>query len=142
MKISLASDHGGLALKNRIKQYLATNGHETVDFGTDTTDSCDYPDFARPAALAVANGEADRGIVVCTTGIGVSIVANKVKGVRCALCLNVDMAQMTRHHNNANMLALGQKYVDENLALQIVDAFLTTPFDGGRHQNRVNKIEG
>lgn len=142
MKISLACDHGGLTLKNKIKQYLAANGHEIVDFGTDTTDSCDYPDFARPAALAVANGEVDRGIVVCTTGIGVSIVANKVKGVRCALCLSVDMAQMTRHHNDANVLALGQKYVDENTALKIVDAFLNTPFDGGRHINRVNKIEG
>ncbi len=142
MKISLASDHGGLALKNKIKEYLAENGHEVVDFGTDTADSCDYPDYARPAALAVAKGEAERGIVVCTTGIGVSMVANKVKGVRCALCLNVDMASMTRHHNDANVLALGQKYVDENTALKIVDAFLTTPFDGGRHLNRVNKIEG
>ena len=142
MKISLASDHGGLALKNKIKQYLANMGHQTVDFGTNTLDSCDYPDFARPAALAVASGETDRGIVVCTTGIGVSIVANKVKGVRCALCFNVDMAEMTRHHNNANVLALGQKYVDEQTALKIVDAFITTPFDGGRHQNRVNKIEG
>jgi len=142
MKISLASDHGGLTLKNRIKEYLVANGHEVSDFGTYTADSCDYPDFARPAALAVANGEAERGIVVCTTGIGVSMVANKVKGVRCALCFNLDMAQMTRHHNDANVLALGQKYVDENTALEIVDAFLITPFDGGRHINRVNKIEG
>lgn len=142
MRISLASDHGGLTLKNRIKEYLAENGHEVSDFGTYTADSCDYPDFARPAALAVANGETERGIVVCTTGIGVSMVANKVKGVRCALCLNVDMASLTRHHNDANMLALGQKYVDEATALKIVDAFLTTPFDGGRHLNRVNKIEG
>ena len=142
MKISLASDHGGLTLKNRIKEYLSGLGHETVDFGTTTTDSCDYPDYARPAALAVAHGEAQRGIVVCTTGIGVSMVANKVKGVRCALCLNADMAEMTRHHNDANMIALGQKYLDEQTALEIVDAFINTPFDGGRHQNRVDKIEG
>ncbi|MCM1289372.1 MAG: ribose 5-phosphate isomerase B [Corallococcus sp.] len=142
MKISLASDHGGLTLKNKIKEYLENKGYQVSDFGTDTADSCDYPDFARPAALAVANGSADRGIVVCTTGIGVSIVANKVKGVRCALCLNEDMAVMTRRHNDANMLAMGQKYVDENVALKIADAFLSTPFDGGRHQNRVDKIEG
>lgn len=142
MKISLASDHGGLTLKNKIKEYLSGLGHETVDFGTTTTDSCDYPDYARPAALAVAQGKAQRGIVVCTTGIGVSMVANKVKGVRCALCLNADMAEMTRHHNDANMIALGQKYLDEQTALEIVDAFINTPFDGGRHQNRVDKIEG
>lgn len=142
MKISLASDHGGLALKNRIIKYLTEKGHETVDFGTKTTDSCDYPDFARPAALAVAGGSCERGIVVCTTGIGVSMVANKVKGVRCALCVNPDMAEMTRRHNNANVLALGQKYVDEDTAIEIVDAFLNTPFEGGRHAKRVDKIEG
>lgn len=142
MKISLASDHGGLALKNRIIKYLTEKGHETVDFGTKTTDSCDYPDFARPAALAVADGSCEKGIVVCTTGIGVSMVANKVKGVRCALCTNTDMAEMTRRHNNANVLALGQKYVDEDTALKIVDAFLCTPFEGGRHTKRVDKIEG
>lgn len=142
MKISLASDHGGLQLKNKIKQHLEALGHQTLDFGTNTPDSCDYPDYARPAALAVSNGLAERGVVVCTTGIGVSMVANKVKGVRCALCLNADMAEMTRHHNDANVLALGQKYLDEQTALQIVDAFVNTPFDGGRHMARVNKIEG
>ena len=142
MKISLASDHGGLALKNAIKQHLVELGHTVTDYGTTTTDSCDYPDYARPAAQAVASGQADRGIVVCTTGIGVSMTANKVKGVRCALCVSVDMAQMTRHHNDANVLALGQKYLDTATALQIVDAFITTPFDGGRHQIRVDKIEG
>lgn len=141
MKISIASDHGGFDLKNKIKQYLISQGHEVRDFGTFTTESCDYPDFARLAAQAVARGECERGIVVCTTGIGVSIVANKVQGVRCALCVNDDMATMTRRHNNANVLALGQKYVDEQTAQKIVDAFINTPFDGGRHQRRVDKIE-
>ena len=141
MKIAMASDHGGLDLKNRVKQYLEECGHQVVDFGTYTADSCDYPDFARPCAEAVANGSFERGIVVCTTGIGVSIVANKVKGVRCALCTNSDMATMTRRHNNANVLAMGQRYVDFDTAKQIVNAFLSTPFDGGRHQRRVDKIE-
>lgn len=141
MKIAMASDHGGLDLKNRVKQYLEECGHQVVDFGTYTADSCDYPDFARPCAEAVANGSCERGIVVCTTGIGVSIVANKVKGVRCALCTNSDMATMTRRHNNANVLAMGQWYVDFDTAKQIVNAFLSTPFDGGRHQRRVDKIE-
>lgn len=141
MKIAFASDHGGLELKNAVKLYLDEKGHETTDFGTYTNESCDYPDFARRAAQAVANGDCEKGIIVCTTGIGVSMVANKVKGVRCALCTNVDMAVMTRKHNNANVLALGQKYVDLTLAKQIADAFLNTEFEGGRHQTRVNKIE-
>ena len=141
MKIAMASDHGGLDLKNRVKQYIEECGHQVVDFGTYTADSCDYPDFARPCAEAVANGSCERGIVVCTTGIGVSIVANKVKGVRCALCTNSDLATMTRRHNNANVLAMGQRYVDFDTAKQIVNAFLSTPFDGGRHQRRVDKIE-
>ena len=141
MKISLASDHGGLQLKNSIADYLKQLGHSVKDFGTYSLDSCDYPDFARPAALAVANGECERGIVVCTTGIGVSMVANKVRGVRCALCLNADMAKMTRAHNNANMIAMGQKYLDLETAKQIVANFLNTPFEGGRHAERVGKIE-
>ena len=141
MKIAVASDHGGLNLKNSLIEYLQQNGHEVVDFGTTTTESCDYPDFARPAAEAVACGKCERGIVCCTTGIGVSIVANKVRGVRCALCFNVEMATMTRRHNNANVLALGQKYVDGEMAKLIAETFLTTPFDGGRHATRVDKIE-
>ena len=142
MVISLASDHGGLELKNKIGEYLTQLGHTVRDFGTATLESCDYPDFARPAALAVAKGECERGILVCTTGIGVSMVANKVKGVRCALCVNPDMAHMTRLHNNANVIAMGQKYVDFETAKQIVDEFLNTPFEGGRHAQRVDKIEG
>ena len=141
MKISIASDHGGLQLKNQISEYLKGLGHVVNDFGTFTADSCDYPDFARPAALAVASGQCERGILVCTTGIGVSMVANKVKGVRCALCVSPDMAHMTRAHNDANVIAMGQKYVDLATAKQIVDEFLSTPFEGGRHAERVNKIE-
>ena len=141
MKISLASDHGGLELKNKIIDYLKELGHSVCDYGTYSKDRCDYPDFAKPAALAVANGECERGIVVCTTGIGVSMVANKIKGVRCALCMNPDMAKMTRAHNNANVIAMGQKYVDFDTAKAIVDNFLNTPFDGGVHAIRVNKIE-
>ena len=140
MKISLACDHGGLQLKNQIATYLKELGHTVVDFGTDSTESCDYPDFAKPAALAVASGECERGILVCTTGIGVSMVANKVKGVRCALCVNDDMAKMTRLHNNANVIAMGQKYVDLATAKKIIDAFLNTEFEGGRHAIRVGKI--
>lgn len=142
MKISLASDHGGYRLKTQVYDYLRESGYDVTDMGTYDTDSCDYPDFARPAAEAVASGKCERGIVICTTGIGVSIVANKVKGVRCALCLNPDMAHMTRAHNNANMIAMGQKYVDFDTAKRIVDEFLTTEFEGGRHAVRVDKIEG
>ena len=138
--IALACDHGGLELKNAIKQYLTEQGLEYKDFGTDTKDSCDYPDYAAPAARSVANGECDRGIVVCTTGIGVSIVANKVAGVRCALCGDVLSAEMTRRHNNTNVLALGAGVTGENLALKIVDVWLNTEFEGGRHQRRVDKI--
>lgn len=140
MKISMASDHGGLLLKNQLKEFLQRQGYEVCDFGTFSSESCDYPDFARPAAEAVASGLCQKGIFVCTTGIGVSIVANKVNGVRCALCTNADMAQMCRRHNDANVLAMGQKYVDFSAAKQMAEAFLNTPFDGGRHQNRVDKI--
>ena len=141
MKIAVASDHGGLSLKSSLVEYLTQNGHKVIDFGTTTAESCDYPDFVRPAAQAVASGECDFAIVCCTTGIGASIVANKVRGARCALCLNEDMATMTRHHNDANVLALGQKYVDVQTAFKIAEIFLSTPFDGGRHAVRVGKIE-
>lgn len=141
MTIAIASDHGGLQLKKAIIKHLTDLGHAVNDFGTYTEDSCDYPDFGKQAANAVACGDCERGIVVCTTGIGMSMVANKVKGVRCALCTSVDMAVMTRKHNNANVLALGQKYVTPRLAKLIVDAFLSTDFEGGRHETRVSKIE-
>ena len=141
MNISIASDHGGLELKNKIAGYLVSLGHNVVDFGTYTTDSCDYPDFAHQAAEAVASGKCERGVVVCTTGIGVSMVANRHKGVRCALCTNTDQAKFTRLHNNANMIAFGQKYTTFDMAKLMLDVFLDTPFEGGRHQKRVEKIE-
>ena len=140
MKIAIACDHGGLNLKNKVISHLEKNGYEIVNFGTDTFDSCDYPDHALPAAEAVASGECEKGIVICSAGIGVSIVANKVPGVRCAHCHDTYCAEFTRLHNNSNMLALGEKVVGEGYALKIVDAFLNTEFEGGRHERRVNKI--
>lgn len=140
MKISMASDHGGLELKLLIKKHLEERGFTVKDFGTDTLDSCDYPDYAAPAARAVASGECERGILVCTTGIGVSIVANKIDGVRCALLSDPISAKLTRQHNDTNMMALGQGFVGPKLAMEIVDIWLDTAFEGGRHQNRVNKI--
>ena len=138
--IALGSDHGGYALKQHIIRCLEEMGLPYRDFGCDSTDSCDYPDFGSAAARAVASGECDRGIVICTTGIGISIAANKVRGIRCALCADPLSAEMTRRHNDANMLALGAGIVGANLAQRIVEVFLNTPFDGGRHQRRVDKL--
>ncbi len=138
--IAIASDHGGYALKEKVKAHLKELGYEVQDFGTDSLDSCDYPDYAAPAAKAVASGECEKGIVICTTGIGVSIVANKVRGVRCALCTDPFAAEMTRRHNDTNVLAMGAGLVGENLALRIVDTWLSTEFEGGRHQRRVDKV--
>jgi len=140
MKISMGCDHGGLELKEKIKAHLIERGFAVEDFGTYDKSSCDYPDFARPAAEAVASGACERGILVCTTGIGVSITANKVKGVRCALLSDLMSAKMTRQHNDTNMMALGQGVVGPMLALQIVDVWLDTAFEGGRHQRRVDKM--
>jgi len=136
--IAIASDHGGYALKEHLKAYLAAQGKTCKDFGTDSTASCDYPVFGRAAAEAVASGECETGIVICTTGIGISITANKVKGIRCALCADSVTAEMTRRHNNSNMLAMGAGVVGPLLAERIVDTFLTTEFEGGRHERRVN----
>ncbi len=138
--IAIASDHGGYQLKEHIKAYLAAKGITCQDFGTDSMDSCDYPVFAKPAAQAVASGACEKGIVICTTGIGMSIAANKVKGIRCALCGDPFSAEMTRRHNNANMLALGAGIVGGNLAERIVDVFLNTEFEGGRHARRVGLV--
>ena len=138
--IAIASDHGGYQLKEHIKAYLAAKGITCQDFGTDSMDSCDYPVFAKPAAQAVASGTCEKGIVICTTGIGMSIAANKVKGIRCALCGDPFSAEMTRRHNNANMLALGAGIVGGNLAERIVDVFLNTEFEGGRHARRVGLV--
>ena len=140
MKISMACDHGGLALTEHLKAHLLERGFEVVDFGTNSAESCDYPDYARPAAEAVASGECDRGILVCTTGIGVSITANKVKGIRCALLSDTVSARLTRQHNDTNMMALGQGMVGPMLATEIVDIWLDTAFEGGRHQRRVDKV--
>ncbi len=140
MKIAIACDHGGYSLKLTVKAHLQQLGHELIDFGCDGTDSCDYPDFAVPAARAVAAKHCDTGIVICTTGIGISIAANKVHGIRCALCSDPLSARLTRQHNDANMLAMGAGVIGPNLALEIVDTFLGTTFEGGRHQRRVDKI--
>ena len=141
MKIAIACDHGALALKNTLISHLTKQGHEVVNFGTDTLDSCDYPDFAAPAAKAVADGTCDKGIVLCTTGIGVSITANKIDGVRCALLSDVLSARMTREHNDTNVMAIGAGIVGEKLAIEITDTWLSTPFSGdARHQRRIDKV--
>ncbi len=138
--IAIACDHGALALKEAVKSHLEARGLSYRDFGTDSIESCDYPDYAGPAAKAVASGECEKGIVLCTTGIGVSITANKVKGIRCALLSDLMSARLTRQHNDANMMAMGAGVVGEKLALEIVDMFLDTPFEGGRHARRVEKM--
>ncbi|KPL00853.1 MAG: ribose 5-phosphate isomerase [candidate division Zixibacteria bacterium SM23_73_3] len=140
MKISLGADHRGYELKGKIKKYLTQLGHEMTDFGTNSTESVDYPDFGFKVAESVARGEADFGVVVCLTGNGMNIVANKVKGVRSALCLNEEMAMLTRAHNNANVLALASNFVSEEMAKKILDVWLATDFEGGRHKPRVDKI--
>lgn len=141
--IALGCDHGGLALKKAIMAHLDKRGLAYKDFGTYTTDSCDYPDYGRLAAQAVASGECDRGILICTTGIGISITANRIPGVRAALCGDCLSAELTRLHNDANILALGAAITGEGLALKIVDIFLDTPFsDEERHKRRIAKIEG
>ncbi len=141
--IALASDHAGFELKEAIKKHLVDRHYDIVDFGTDSTASVDYPQFARTAAQAVADGQCDRGIVCCGTGIGVSIVANKVSGIRCALCTNEFTAEMSRKHNNANMMAMGARVINDiDLALKMVDIWLSTEFEGGRHARRVEMIEG
>ena len=141
MKIAIACDHGALALKNKMVSHLEGKGDEVEDFGTYTNASCDYPEFAAAAAKAVASGACEKGIVLCTTGIGVSISANKVKGIRCALLSDVWSAKMTRLHNDTNMMAMGAGVVGENLALEIADTWLGTEFSGDeRHQRRINKL--
>ena len=141
MKIAIGCDHGALDLKNVLVAHLKNKGYEVSDFGTYTTASCDYPEFAAAAAKAVASGECDKGIVLCTTGIGVSIVANKVKGIRCALLCDLMSARLTREHNDTNMMAIGAGVVGQMLALQIADTWLETEFSGDeRHQRRINKL--
>lgn len=141
MKLAIASDHGGYSLKEQVKKHLSGRELELVDLGTFSEDSVDYPEFGRACALAVANGKADLGIVICGTGIGISIAANKVKGIRCALATNVFMAEMSKRHNDANMLALGGRVLSEEEAVKIVDAWLDNEFEGGRHQRRVDLLD-
>lgn len=142
MKVSIGCDHGGYDLKEHVKEHLTSKGYEVVDFGCPDKTSCDYPVFGRAAAEAVAKGECEKGIVICTTGIGISITANKVKGVRCALCSDPYAAKMTRLHNDANMLALGAGMLGFNMADEIVDVFFATDFSHEeKHQRRINLIE-
>ena len=140
MKIAIGSDHGGLTLKKEVIKHLEKKNIEVKDYGTYTEDSCDYPDFAEKVSEAVVAKEYDYGILICGTGIGISISANKIPGVRAALCNDTFSAHATREHNNANILAMGERVVGTGLALDIVDAFLGSTFEGGRHENRVNKI--
>lgn len=141
MKISIASDHGGYVLKEAVKKHLIEKGYEVKDFGTDSLASCDYPDFGKPAAEAVANGEVDKGILICTTGIGMSMLANKIKGIRAALCADTVSARLTREHNDANILVMGAGIIGEILAMSIVDTFLNTEFSNEeKHIRRITKI--
>lgn len=141
MKIALGSDHGGFLLKEEIKKHLENKNIEFIDYGTETTDSCDYSEFSEKVAESVVGGESNFGILVCGTGIGISIAANKVPGIRAAVCSDTFSAHACREHNNANILALGQRTVGTGLALDIVDTFLGAAFEGGRHQIRIDKIK-
>ncbi len=140
MKIALGTDHAGYEYKERIKQYLTEQGHEVTDFGTHSTQKCDYPDFIYPAALAVGQGQCDRAIVLGGSGNGETMVANKVPGVRCAVCWTEELARLSRAHNDANAMSIGARTVPLKLALKMVAIWLTTPFDGGRHTERIHKI--
>jgi len=141
VRIALASDHAGFRYKERLKALLAERGHEAVDFGTHSEESVDYPLFIRPAALAVATGECERGIVLGGSGNGEAMAANRVRGVRCALCWSRESAELARRHNDANVISLGERLLPWELVVQIVDTWLTTPFDGGRHARRVAQLD-
>lgn len=140
MKIAIGSDHGGVHLKTHIKNYLQTKGFEVVDYGTNTEESVDYPDFAAAVAYGVVNKLQECGILICGTGIGVSIAANKIKGIRAALCGDCFSALMSKEHNNANILCMGERVIGQGLAEKIVDTYLNAQFQGGRHARRVEKI--
>jgi ribose 5-phosphate isomerase B len=142
MKIAIASDHGGYELKENLKERLAKRAAEVIDLGTDSEAPVDYPAFGRACGEAVASGRADRGVVCCGTGIGISIAANKVTGVRCAVCVNAFMAELCALHNDANVIALGARVIGEREAGELVDLWLDTPFEGGRHQRRVDALNG
>lgn len=140
MKIAIAADHAGFELKEIIKEYLKKSGNEVTDFGTNTTESVDYPDFAVPASRSVASGESDRGILICGSGQGMAISANKIKGIRAALCNDLHSAKMSRLHNDSNVLAIGGRILSTDIAVEIVKTWLETGFEGGRHQRRVDKM--
>ena len=140
MRLVIACDHGGLALKNTLKEMLAGSGHELLDIGTHTEESVDYPDFGKLAAEMVAGGEVERGILICGTGIGMSITANKIDGIRAALCWNTDLARLSRMHNDANILVLAGRFTAAPYAIDIAKTWLSTSFEGGRHQNRIDKL--
>jgi len=141
MKIAIGSDHAGFKYKEKIKEFLLKLGHEVKDFGTNSDAPVDYPVYIRPAAEAVARGECERGIVLGGSGNGEAIVANRVKGVRCALCWNLESARLGRQHNNANVISIGERMVSPEMALEIVKTWLDTPFEGGRHQKRIDLID-
>ena len=141
MKIAICCDHAGYPLKVAVKDKLLKEGFEVVDFGTDSIESVDYPGYGKAVGKAVADGEAEKGIVICGSGIGISIAANKVKGVRCALCTSVEMAEMSRRHNDANVLAMGARMIEQDLAFKIVDKWLATDFEGGKHLRRINMLD-
>ena len=140
MKIAFASDHAGFALKQRLEEYVEKKGYEVEDFGTHSEESCDYPDYAHPAALAVERGECDFGICMCGSGNGIQMTLNKHQGIRAALCWQPALATLAKEHNNANILVLPARFISEDLALEIVDAYLAAKFEGGRHQRRIDKI--
>ncbi len=140
MKIAMACDHGGLQLKLLLKQELESMGYEVIDYGTDSEEAVDYPDYGYKAAKAVADGICERGVVVCGTGIGISMTCNKVHGIRCALCHDVFSAKATRAHNDANMLAMGQRVIGPGPAIEILHAFMNTAYEGGRHDIRIQKL--
>jgi len=140
-RLAIGCDHAGYRYKEKIKEYLSANGVEVIDFGTDSEDSCDYPVFCRPPAEAVASGKAEAGIVLGGSGNGEAMVANKVKGIRCAVCWDIESARLAKEHNNANMISLGQRMIPETLVLKVVDSWLNSEFEGGRHIRRINMIE-
>jgi ribose 5-phosphate isomerase B len=141
MKVAIGCDHAGYPLKAAVMEKLQKEGYELIDCGTNSTESVDYPIYGKKVAHAVASGEADRGIAICGTGIGISIACNKVKGIRCALCTNVNMAEMSRRHNDANVLAMGGRVIDQETAFAIVDKWFSTDFEGGKHLRRINMLE-
>lgn len=140
IRVAIGNDHGGLEYKNRLMDFLIKNGYEVINVGTNTSDSCDYPIFGREVAELVSRKEADFGVVICTTGEGIAIAANKVKGVRCGIAYNPQVAVLMRQHNNANVIAFGQKFMEYEMVEKALKLFLETPFEGGRHERRVNLI--